>query len=58
MTNIKRLYFPFSALKLIHIVPTIQRNFALKKKNISHFIYQLFENVFGINLYYKQNKKN
>ncbi len=48
MTDIKRLYFPFSALKFIHIVPTIQRNFALKKKNISHFIYQSFENVFGI----------
>jgi len=50
MTDIKRLYFPFSALKFIHIVLTIQRNFALKKKNITHFIYQSFENVFGIML--------
>jgi len=48
MTDIKQLYSPFSALKFIHIVFTIQRNFALKKKNISHFIYQSFKNVFGI----------
>ncbi len=54
MTDIKRLYFPFSALKFIHIVPTIQRNFALKKKNISHFIYQSFENAFGITTHAKK----
>jgi len=48
MIDIKRLYFHFSALKFIYIAPTIQRNFALKKKNITHFIYQSFENVFGI----------
>jgi len=44
-------YFPFSALKFIHIAPTIQRNFALKKKNITHFIIQSFENAFGINMH-------
>ncbi len=36
MLDLKGLYSPFSALKFIHIVPTIQRDFALKKKNISH----------------------
>ncbi len=51
MTDIKRLYFPFSALKFIYIMPTIQRNFALKKKNTTHFIYQSFENVFGITMF-------
>jgi len=54
MTDIKRLYFPFSALKFIYIMPTIQRNFALKKKNTTHFIYQSFENVFGITMFLKR----
>ncbi len=49
MIDIKHLDFPFSSLKFIHIVPTIQRNFAIKNKNITHYIYQSFENVFGIN---------
>jgi len=49
MIDIKRLDLPFSSLKFIHIVPTIQRNFAIKNKNITHYIYQSFENVFGIN---------
>jgi len=51
MTDIKRLYFTFSALKFIHIVLTILRNYALKKKNTSHFIYQSFENVLGIKVF-------
>jgi len=47
MLDLKGLYSPFSALKFIHIVPTI-KEFCFKKEKYISFIYQSFENAFGI----------